>query len=73
MRRKQLLLTWVHFALAIFSMAAALESLLKSMGLAMWFPLPQYIALLPVSISMLIRAINEFNEAEKGYVELRNS
>lgn len=72
MPRKRLLMPWVHFGLAIFSLMAALDSFIRSMGWAHLLPLPQYVALLPVSISMLLRSISEFNEAEKEYTELRN-
>ncbi|HEX8028852.1 MAG TPA: hypothetical protein VF491_10345 [Vicinamibacterales bacterium] len=72
MPKKRLLMPWVHFGLAIFSLMAALDSFIRSMGWAHLLPLPQYVALLPVSLSMLLRSISEFNEAEKEYTELRN-
>lgn len=73
MRRKRMLMTSVHFALAVLALLVAADGLMKAAGFEVPIKFPQYVAMLPISISMLLRSISEFAEAEKEYVELRNS
>jgi hypothetical protein len=72
MRKKKLFMIWVHFLLAIFSLVAAVDILMKAVEWAAPFALPDYAAVLPVSVSMLLRSVAEFQESEKELIELRN-
>lgn len=68
MRRKKLLMTWVHLILAILSLLAGLDTLADVLGWKIpYVDLPQYLGLIPVSASMLLRSVTEFQEAEKEF------
>jgi F0F1-type ATP synthase assembly protein I len=72
MRKRKLFMIWVHFTLAVLSLVAAVDILMKAMEWAVPFSLPDYAAVLPVSVSMLLRSVAEFQETEKEFIELRN-
>jgi hypothetical protein len=71
MRRKKLAMTWVHLILAVMSLLAGLDTLADVIGWKVPFvDLPQYLGLIPVSVSMLLRSVTEFQEAEKEFTEI---
>jgi F0F1-type ATP synthase assembly protein I len=72
MRKRKIFLIWVHFMLAVFSLIAGVDILLKSMEWAVPFSLPGYAAVLPVSVSMMLRSVAEFQESRKELIELRS-
>jgi hypothetical protein len=59
---------WIHLGLALLAVIAATEALMKAAG---WVPftVPEVVAVLPLSVSLLLRAISEFSEAEAEYLE----
>lgn len=71
MRRKKLAMTWVHLVLAVMSLLAGLDIMGKAFGLKIpYVDLPEYMGLVPVSVSMLLRSVTEFGEAEKEFTEI---
>lgn len=72
MRQRKLFMIWVHFTLAILSLIAGLDIMLKAMEWSMPYSLPNYVAVLPVSVSMLLRSVAEFQESQKELIELRS-
>ena len=72
MRKRKLFMIWVHFMLALLSLLAGVDIMLKAMEWSVPYSLPNYAAVIPVSVSMLLRSVAEFQESQKELVELRS-
>ena len=59
---------WTHLGLALLGALAAAQSLMQAAG---WepFAIPEVLEVLPLSISLLLRSVSEFNEAETEYLD----
>lgn len=59
---------WTHLGLALLGALAAAQSLMQAAG---WkpFAIPGVLVVLPLSISLLLRSVSEFNEAETEYLD----
>ena len=68
MRKNRRLLKWTHLGLALLGALAAAQSLMQAAG---WepFAIPEVLVVLPLSISLLLRSVSEFNEAETEYLD----
>jgi hypothetical protein len=62
---------WVHLGLALLGVTAAVEALMQAAG---WepFAVPEFVAVLPLSVSLLLRSISEFYEAETEYLDSKH-
>ena len=71
MRRKKLAMTWVHLILAVISLLAGLDTMAEVFNWKVpYIDLPQYLGVIPVSVSMLLRSVTEFGEAQKEFTEI---